>query len=291
MRVVEPSSYKVSQPKKKRSYRLHLAIFTFLIAVLFCVFFLIRGNDKAKPQDTQQVAEQQDSKPDQTSPDDPVDNVKDTLVVFSPNGFRTFYDNLRLPNLEIIENPPVISGNEIADARIRKIAEDRGYRLRNSPSSTLPSVDGYQLQEPMIESWKKLRSQASSAGLNMSIVSGYRSVSDQRALFLQRLSALGVTIDQVASGTADDKVNKLLITTSIPGYSKHHTGYTFDLFCAGFEFENFKNSTCNTWLSADNFKVAKENGFIPSYPPGADLQGPDPEAWEYVWVGTDLLYE
>jgi len=94
----------------------------------------------------------------------------------------------------------------------------------------------------------------------------------------------------VAAGAADDKVNTVLITSSIPGYSKHHTGYTLDLLCGGWEFENFKNSPCQKWIIADNYKVAKENGFIPSYPDGADIQGPDPEAWEYVWVGAERLY-
>ena len=130
-----------------------------------------------------------------------------------------------------------------------------------------------------------------SDGHNITVISGYRSVERQRSLFLSRLAATGATIKEVAAGTADEKVNQVLITSSIPGYSKHHTGYTVDLLCAGFAFEDFKNSTCNVWISDDNYKLAKQNGFIPSYPPLADSQGPDPEAWEYVYVGTDLLYE
>ncbi len=220
-----------------------------------------------------------------------VDNVKDTLRIFLDNEFKIFYDNLLLPNLEKIENPPSITGNDIADARIRKIAEDRGYRLRSSPIAPLSTVDGTRVQEPVVESWKKLKKAAAEKGLSISIVSGYRSIEDQRALFLQRLAAAGGSVEAVANGEADDIVNKVLITSSIPGYSKHHTGYTLDLLCSGYAFENFKNSPCNDWIIADNYKVAKENGFIPSYPPLADAQGPDPEAWEYVWVGTDLLYE
>ena len=150
----------------------------------------------------------------------PVDTVKDTLVQFSPNEFKLFYDNLRQPSLEPVDNSPVISGNDIADARIRDIAEKRGYRLRNSPSGTLESIDGERLQSPVVAAWTKLKARAANDGHSMTLVSGYRSVADQRALFLSRLAATGASIEQVAAGEADAKVNQVLITSSIPGYSK-----------------------------------------------------------------------
>lgn len=233
--------------------------------------------------DTNSINDQQDVAPPTVPP-------QKTLRQFAPNDFKNFYDQLKLPNLLPVENPPVISGNDIADARIRQIAESRGYRLRSSPENGLSSVDGMPVQQTVVASWNSLKAAAATQGFQLSIVSSYRSVEDQRNLFLSRLSATGATIDQVAAGAADDKVNTVLITSSIPGYSKHHTGYTLDLLCGGWEFENFKNSPCQKWIIADNYKVAKENGFIPSYPDGADIQGPDPEAWEYVWVGAERLY-
>lgn len=245
-----------------------------------------------------------DDKPETKTSDDPGSTAQNppemplsppatlpqTLRIFADNDFKNFYDQLRLPNLTPVENPPIISGNDVADARIRQIAESRGYRLRSSPSGQLSSADGQPVQTSVVASWNGLKAAAAAQGLQLSIVSAYRSVENQRSLFLSRLSATGATIDQVAAGNADDKVNYVLITSSIPGYSKHHTGYTLDFLCAGWEFENFKNSPCNAWISADNYRVAKENGFIPSYPPAADIQGPDPEAWEYVWVGVEHLY-
>lgn len=239
--------------------------------------------------DTQKTAVNNSDAESDSAPVPPPPAQK-TLREFAGNDFKTFYDQLQLPNLKPVENPPIISGNDAADARIRQIAESRGYRLRSSPNDALTSVDGMPVQPSVVASWNALRSAAAAQGLQMSIVSAYRSVENQRSLFLSRLSATGATIEQVAAGAADSKVNSVLITSSIPGYSKHHTGYTLDLLCAGWEFENFKNSPCQTWLTADNFKAAKENGFIPSYPDGADIQGPDPEAWEYVWVGAERLY-
>lgn len=296
MRVVEPKKFskdtpeRVASPNRKKKR----VVFGILpIALVIGAFFMMGRTAKA-PQEAETLLQpsQNETQPVETSEaTEQVDNVKDTLRLFSDNEFKLFYDNLRQPDLEPVSNPPTISGNDIADTRIREIAEQRGYRLRSSPSGTLNSVDGQRLQPVVIDHWNDLKAAAAKKSLSLSLVSGYRSVNDQRALFLQRLSATGATIEEVASGSADALVNKVLVTSSIPGYSKHHTGYTIDMQCGGYGFENFKNSPCNDWLSAENYKVAKEHGFIPSYPPLADVQGPDPEAWEYVYVGTDLLYE
>jgi len=35
--------------------------------------------------------------------------------------------------------------------------------------------------------------------------------------------------------------------------------------------------------------MQKRFGFIPSYPENSGKQGPEPEPWEYVWVGEDVL--
>lgn len=297
MRVVEPKHFVKELPKKKKFSK---SLLLFIVALMFisggAIWYFKYQSDK---QDEVAINTNSDTKVEDLATDETevieepvtVDNVKDSLRIFLDNEFKIFYDNLLQPNLQTVVNPPSITGNDLADVRIRKIAEDRGYRLRSSPILSLSSVEGARVQEPVIESWKNLKKAAADKGLSISIVSGYRSVEDQRALFTQRLAATGATVESVANGDSDDLVNKVLITSSIPGYSKHHTGYTLDLLCAGYVFENFKNSPCQTWISADNYKVAKENGFIPSYPPLADVQGPDPEAWEYVWVGTDLLYE
>lgn len=214
---------------------------------------------------------------------------KSGLREFSGNEFRLLFDNLLLPETVKVELPPSITGNEVADARIRLLAETRGYKLRRSPESVLADVDGYPLHDVVRQPWLDLKAEATSEGINMSIVSAYRSVEEQRDLFVSRLTAAGVKISEVEAGIADAEIDKLLVTTSIPGYSKHHTGYVFDLLCAGWIFENFKDSNCNDWLEKNNYEKAKKYGFIPSYPVDADLQGPDPEAWEYVYVGAELL--
>jgi D-alanyl-D-alanine carboxypeptidase len=70
-----------------------------------------------------------------------------------------------------------------------------------------------------------------------------------------------------------------------PGYSKHHTGYVIDLALPGQDHNAFGRSAAYQWLIADNYLVLKSFGFVPSYPEEGPPQGPNPEAWEYAFVG------
>ncbi len=291
MRIVEPRRVNhstVSKPKIKPG-RVRFVLPIMLLVVAFGIYKTFISN-KTSGDPIDKSAQQ--TAPSEQAPDELVEDTEEPSAFrqFTGQEFRLFYDNLLQPNLDKVDVPPIISGNDIADARIRSIAEKRGYKLRSSPTVTLPSVDDYQLQQAVHQPWLDLKQSALNSGLTMTVVSGYRSIENQRALFLNRLQAEQVDINDVAAGSADAEINNVLITSAIPGYSKHHTGYTIDLVCAGFEFENFKNSPCNEWLSKNNYENAKNNGFLPSYPPDVALQGPDPEAWEYVWVGSELLY-
>lgn len=294
MRVVEPNRVQTRKVKKAKHNRMRrfIAMVIIFVVALFGVFTFFMNNESEQANTVQNNSPapiEIDDEENDDSENVPEESLSGEFRQFSGNEFRLLYDNLLQPNLDRVDAPPVISGNDIADARIRQIAEARGYKLRSSPSGSLVSVDGYLLQEAVKQPWEELQAAGNAAGYVMSIVSGYRSVENQRQLFLSRLSAQGVTIQDVANGNGDEAVNTVLITSSIPGYSKHHTGYTIDIECAGYIFELFKESPCYGWMSANNYENAKRFGFIPSYPADADLQGPDPEAWEYVWVGEDLL--
>jgi LAS superfamily LD-carboxypeptidase LdcB len=289
MRIIEPKPtggyLSVNKHGRKKADKLFMLFALLLVISLFTYIITTFTNNETNP--TVTVSNQQETnKIDTTVADIEIESGPKN---FSGNEFRLLYDNLVLPNTLKIDTPPIISGNDIADARIRQLAELRGYKLRNDIATPLTSIDGYRLQSAVHKPWKQLQAAAASEGIYMVIVSAYRSVESQRLLFLERLQAEGVSLTDVANGTADKEITQVLVTSSIPGYSKHHSGYTIDLLCEGWVFENFKNSDCNKWLVENNYENAKKFGFIPSYPIDADLQGPDPEAWEYVYIGTNLL--
>ena len=223
------------------------------------------------------------------------------LKSFTPNGFKAFYDAHRYTGVRLLDTRPVITGNERADAAIRMLAERRGYQIRpQADESKLVRVGEHLMQPQIAAAWKELRTAAAEDGLRLDVVSAYRSVARQREIFLYRLdgegrSTLGYspTPQQIADGLGNDLIDAILRTSSIPGYSKHHTGYTLDLtdVGSGRSFMEFEHTPGFLWLSERNYLNAKRFGFLPSYPAGADSQGPEPEAWEYVWVGREVLIE
>lgn len=215
---------------------------------------------------------------------------KGTPRIFAGNEFRLLYENILYQNIDQVDVPPAITENVEVDAYIRQIAESRGYKLRSEATEKLVALDvGILVQSDVAAGWQQLQDAAAKDGFSLIVTSGYRSIDDQRKLFLGMLSQEIYPFEQVLSGERDEDLHEVLKLASLPGYSKHHTGYAIDVKCRGYNFYKFAESPCFEWLAAENYKNAKQYGFIPSYPDDADLQGPDPEAWEYVWVGQDLL--
>lgn len=214
--------------------------------------------------------------------------------------FRSIYSSTLpgYPNVRQFTTPPTITGDDQADARIRALAEKRGFVLTGIPSAALVKTDepllkgsSDDLMQPLaFADWKQLQKSAKSDNIPLELFSAYRSPERQRELFNERLFARGVTTAQIARGNADSAVDATLSMTALPGYSRHHTGFTADFTC-GDGTTIFGASICYQWLKKFNFLHAKEHGWIPSYPEGAGVQGPEPEPWEFVWVGKSKLVQ
>jgi LAS superfamily LD-carboxypeptidase LdcB len=214
---------------------------------------------------------------------------------FTPTEFKLLYSSFAYPFTVQIEAPPPITASPVADKRIQDLAGARGYELRSVPiANQLVEVSpGFFAQKLTAESFQKLFDVMNSNNLPLKVTSVYRSIDDQLALFTERLIENGVDIndtESIALGEYDVAISKLLETAAPPGYSRHHTGYTVDFQCGWAGLKDFESSPCYSFMSANNYKVMKDLGFIPSYPKGAELQGPEPESWEYIWVGMDALY-
>jgi D-alanyl-D-alanine carboxypeptidase len=212
---------------------------------------------------------------------------------FSPNGFRDFYERMSAPHAAVAAAAPSITGESAADRRIAELAIARGYRLRaQADEGRLEREGRHALQPEAFAAWRALQAAARGDGIELEIVSAYRSVERQREIFLRTLEQAGIARQgSVRSGRADGLVEAVLRESSPPGFSKHHHGYTIDITDAasGLEFTDFGRTAGFAWISRWNFLNAKRFGFLPSYPQGAGSQGPDPEPWEYVWVGTAVL--
>jgi hypothetical protein len=218
---------------------------------------------------------------------------------FSPNGFKDFLNSHSMPGTVPLTSSPAITAWPEADRRIIRMAVERGYRLRveaNEP--LLAGSDQYRLQKPAQAAWFRMKQAAARNGISLGLVSCYRSVDRQREIFTnllksRALKALGhkLTEKDILSGKADKIIDGILRESSIPGYSRHHSGYTMDMtdLKMNKDFTFFRQSAGYAWISAHNFTNAKRFGFLPSYPEGASSQGPDPEAWEFTWAGEENL--
>jgi len=200
---------------------------------------------------------------------------------FTGDQFQALYDHAvddQLPNLMPPSGRQPVTGDESVDTRIWEIAVARGYIIRSEAGPDLGSADGVPMQPQAAAAWLELKAAARAAGHGFVVSSAYRSAESQRTQFNSKLS-----------GTTDEAIDAALTWYSIPGTSKHHGGYALDFRYADGTFGEFRDTPDYAWLAADNFYNAKRFGFIPSYPDDVVDQGPNPEPWEFVWVGVDLI--
>lgn len=218
---------------------------------------------------------------------------KGVLKNFTGAQFRDLYNNFAYPNTKRINEDTPITGNGEADAHIRKLALARGYMIRSAPvTDVFKTVEtDMRLQERSAQPWIDMVEAAKKDNVRLELTAAYRSAETQKEILLSKLKLDGIAISRIASGVYDTELDSVLSSTAVPGFSRHHTGYTIDIGCIDQPYVVFEATKCFEWLSKDNYKNSKTFGWIPSYPEGAGKQGPDPETWEYVWVGVDALTE
>lgn len=262
-------------------YALGLLLIAVMIS-LMVIFFLNANNKPIKPNNPEPNSSLQQHR---------ADDKPKQLKIFTPQEFSDLYKNYAHPNTQKIAENSKITGNEKVDSHIKSIAEKRGYFLQTAPvSSAFIEIDNkIVLQQKAAAGWVELKESARVDNIRISVTEGYRSELDQKEIFLNRLG--NISTSEIMSGSKDAHINAVLATTAPPGYSRHHSGYTIDIECDEQKNVRFKNSSCFEWLQKDNYKKAKQSGWMPSYPDGAANQGPEPEAWEYVWMGKAAFLE
>jgi D-alanyl-D-alanine carboxypeptidase len=118
--------------------------------------------------------------------------------------------------------------------------------------------------------WHAMKQAAGAAGVELLLVSGFRSVRYQVELFRKKLAA-GHDIESIL------KVN------AAPGFSEHHTGRAIDIASPGTRplTEDFEKSAAFAWLTAN----ARLYGFTMPY----DRNNPfgfDYEPWHWSQLGA-----
>lgn len=118
--------------------------------------------------------------------------------------------------------------------------------------------------------WRRLKAEALADGVDVFIISAFRSIERQAEIVRRKLEA-GATIESI------------LTICAPPGFSEHHTGCAVDVSTTGsraLEVE-FDHSVAYEWLS----DRAADFGYYLSYPMGNEL-GYQYEPWHWCFCGA-----
>ena len=118
---------------------------------------------------------------------------------------------------------------------------------------------------------ERLISDAKNDGMNIRVISAYRSYSYQENLYNNYVK--------------NDGVENADTYSARPGYSEHQTGLVVDITRAFDDFNNFENTNEYNWM----LENAHNYGFILRYPKDKeDITTYSFEAWHYRYVGVDF---
>ena len=131
--------------------------------------------------------------------------------------------------------------------------------------------DIYQREQRLVPkaaaAWQSMRDSASAEGIELQVVSAYRSVDYQQGILKRKLE----------KGQA---IEEILRVSAAPGYSEHHTGRAVDITTPGYPVleEEFEESEAFSWLT----ESAGDFGFRMSFPRG-NPHSVAYEPWHWAW--------
>jgi zinc D-Ala-D-Ala carboxypeptidase len=115
--------------------------------------------------------------------------------------------------------------------------------------------------------WQIMRSAAARAGVTLTLVSAFRSISRQAELIRKKLDD-GLSLEAILSESAP------------PGFSEHHTGRAVDVTTTGIDGlePEFETADAFRWLTHN----ASQHGFLLSFPHG-NRYGYVYEPWHWCY--------
>jgi zinc D-Ala-D-Ala carboxypeptidase len=142
-----------------------------------------------------------------------------------------------------------------------------------APTAELVSIGGgYRLRKAAAAKFQAMVSAARSSGVNITTISAFRSVDDQKRLFF------GVGAERGQQPTKRAEVS------APPKYSEHHTGYAVDLGDSSAADTNlnqrFDTTPAYKWLKANAATYSFEISF-----PKDNIQKVSYEPWHWRFVG------
>jgi zinc D-Ala-D-Ala carboxypeptidase len=164
------------------------------------------------------------------------------------------------------------------DSAVAANNEPAGSVLHHLPYAEAPQTElvpiggGYRLRKTAASKFQAMVSAARSGGINITTISAFRSVEDQKRLFF------GVGAERGQQPTKRAEVS------APPKYSEHHTGYAIDVGDGASPAtnlnQNFETTRAYKWLKANAARYSFEVSF-----PKDNVQKVSYEPWHWRFVG------
>lgn len=157
-----------------------------------------------------------------------------------------------------------------------KLANPWTTPLPEDYAPSLSTVQGYKVHSKIVKPLNAMISAAANDGINLYIVSAYRTYQRQETNFNNRVQKY---IDQGMSKAEAEKKTATII--AVPGTSEHHLGLALDFNSLDQSFANTKEGQ---WLAKNAYKY----GFILRYEKDTtDITGIIYEPWHYRYVTVE----
>jgi zinc D-Ala-D-Ala carboxypeptidase len=187
-------------------------------------------------------------------------------ILFAGGAVLTFAQSPR-------NNPatPILAADNSQSPNVDNLLNHLSYS--EAPNEELVSIGGgYRLRKTAAAKFQSMVSAARSSGVNITTISAFRSVEDQKRLFF------GVGAERGQQPTKRAEVS------APPKYSEHHTGYAVDLGDSSVPAtnlnQNFETTPAYKWLKANAVTYSFELSF-----PKDNIQKVSYEPWHWRFVG------
>ena len=181
--------------------------------------------------------------------------IKDAIISVNIGLNKPFYENTK----------------QTIDKGILTIVNKYNYVSRDYVPNNLIEINNLKINKEAYESYLIMKSDLEKEGLNIRIISAYRSYEYQENLYNNYLKY---------------ETKSLVDTYSArPGYSEHHTGLAIDVDNTKLDFNKFYLTKEFLWMQENSYKY----GFILRYPKDKEnITGYTYEPWHYRYVGKEV---
>ena len=262
-----------------------IIILSSIIVIIFIILMIFLFNTDSKDKDIDNIKEK---KPTENIPLEE-DNEFSKLSYYKKENldrYKAYQDNNKDLSIEdIVTRVNLNLDKEVYTDTIPATNLNTNYLFVNKfnylDSNYIPNnlelldnsyaKSGIYLVKEAKDNIEKLISDAKNDGMNIRVISAYRSYTYQENLYNNYVKSDGVEMADTYSARA--------------GYSEHQTGLVVDVTRAYDDFNNFENTNEYNWMSEN----AANYGFILRYPKDKEnITTYSFEAWHYRYVGIEL---